>query len=328
MQRHSFSTNIAFIPWNWRRSDSEVAKLFRENPAYFSISVHGCAHTRAEFGSNSLERLYGKAKQALTRMDGHESATGVSYDKIMVFPQGVFSEAAMKVLKRTKLIAAINNDTISSDRNPRNIRIADVWDTAIMAYSSFPLFTRRYPWEGVENFAFDSLLGKPFLIVVHHDFCRNHCAQLIEFIDKANGLARPPSWRSLGEVVRGSYRQQIVSENTMRIEMYASALYLNNYSEQPREFLIHRRECDPVSIKEVVAGNEKISWTATGAAIRFAVELGAGESTLIRIRRHALKMESSIPEKFTDSARIMLRRHFCELRDNYLHRLSTSSNGN
>ena len=32
MKRHNFSTNIAFIPWNWRRSSPEVVRLFRENP--------------------------------------------------------------------------------------------------------------------------------------------------------------------------------------------------------------------------------------------------------------------------------------------------------
>ncbi|PYL49299.1 MAG: hypothetical protein DMF40_02565 [Verrucomicrobia bacterium] len=55
MRRYKFSTNIAFIPWNWRRSDSSVTRLFRENPEYYSISVHGCAHTQAEFGSDDSD---------------------------------------------------------------------------------------------------------------------------------------------------------------------------------------------------------------------------------------------------------------------------------
>ena len=36
MKRHKFSTNIAFIPWNWRRSSPEVVRLFRENPESIS----------------------------------------------------------------------------------------------------------------------------------------------------------------------------------------------------------------------------------------------------------------------------------------------------
>ncbi len=95
MKRHKFSTNIAFIPWNWRRSAPEVVRLFRENPEHFSLSVHGCDHTRAEFGSPSRLRLYWKAQQALQRMNRHESITGICHDPVMVFPQGIFSEAAM-----------------------------------------------------------------------------------------------------------------------------------------------------------------------------------------------------------------------------------------
>ena len=60
MKQHKFSTNIAFIPWNWRRSAPEVVRLFKENPESYSVSVHGCDHTRAEFGSPSQQRLYWK----------------------------------------------------------------------------------------------------------------------------------------------------------------------------------------------------------------------------------------------------------------------------
>src|SRR5262249_36121621 len=38
MQQHGFSTNIAFIPWNWRRSSVETVQLFRENIDRFSVS--------------------------------------------------------------------------------------------------------------------------------------------------------------------------------------------------------------------------------------------------------------------------------------------------
>ena len=207
MKRHKFSTNIAFIPWNWRRSAPEVVRLFRENPEHFSLSVHGCDHTRAEFGSSSQQRLYWKARQALERMDRHEAITGISHDPVMVFPQGIFSEAAMSALKRTNLIASVNNDIISADPHPRAITISDVWDIAVMCYT-FPLFTRRYPWEGIENFAFDALLGKPAIAVIHHDYCSDHCARLVNFIEQLNALPCAPTWRNLGEVVRRSCRQR------------------------------------------------------------------------------------------------------------------------
>ncbi|MEJ7608489.1 MAG: hypothetical protein WKF37_20020, partial [Bryobacteraceae bacterium] len=210
-KRHRFSANIAFIPWNWRRSAPEVIQLFRQNSDQLSISVHGCDHVRAEFGSSDEQRLRAKTEQALERMEQHESATGLRHERVMVFPQGVFSEAAMSAIKRTELIAAVNNDTISADPSPRPITIADVWDIAVMKYSDFSLFTRRYPWEGVENFAFDILLGKPAISIIHHDYCSDHCQRLVRFVDRLNAVKCQLTWRSLGEVVRRSCRLREVS---------------------------------------------------------------------------------------------------------------------
>src|SRR5207237_7515964 len=132
MKRHNFTTNIAFIPWNWRRSTPEIVRLFRENADNYSLSVHGYDHTRAEFGSSDQRRLYWKAQQALERMNRHESMTGIRHDRVMVFPHGIFSEAAMSALKHSGLIAAVNSDVISSDSQPRVVTISELWDIAVM----------------------------------------------------------------------------------------------------------------------------------------------------------------------------------------------------
>ena len=317
MKRHNFSTNVAFIPWNWRRSAPEVVRLFRENPEHFSLSVHGCDHTRAEFGSSSQQRLYWKAQQALERMNRHESITGVSHDRVMVFPQGIFSEAAMSALKRTDLIASINNDIISADRHPRAIRISDVWDIAVMGYT-FPLFTRRYPWEGIENFAFDALLGKPAIAVIHHDYCSDHCAKLVKFIEQLNALPSAPTWRNLGELVRRSYRQREVSPRAMEVEMYGTELRIENLSGQSKRFLIRRRESEPSAIQRIGADGQEITWRQTNGRVDFEIELNPGENQVIKIKFHDLtgreRNGDSLPYRF----KTMLRRYLCEMRDNYV----------
>ena len=99
MQQHGFSTNIAFIPWNWRRSSAETVQLFRENTDRYSVSVHGCDHNSAEFGSSSEEDLHARAREAVQRMERHRAYTGLGYDPVMVFPQGVFSRTAVSGLK-------------------------------------------------------------------------------------------------------------------------------------------------------------------------------------------------------------------------------------
>ena len=317
MKRHNFSTNVAFIPWNWRRSASEVVRLFRENPEHFSLSVHGCDHTRAEFGSSSQQRLYWKAQQALERMNRHESITGISHDRVMVFPQGIFSEAAMSALKRTDLIASVNNDIISADRHPRAIRISDVWDIAVMGYT-FPLFTRRYPWEGIENFAFDALLGKPAIAVIHHDYCSDHCARLVKFIEQLNALPSAPTWRNLGEVVRRSYRQREVSPGAMEVEMYGTEVRIENLSGQSKHFFIRRRESEPSAIQRIGTDGREITWRQIDGRIDFEIELNPGENQVIKIKFHDLTGKERNGDSLPYKLKTMLRRYLCEMRDNYV----------
>ena len=317
MKRQNFSTNIAFIPWNWRRSVPEVVRLFRENPEHFSLSVHGCDHTRAEFGSPSQQRLYWKARQALERMNRHQAITGISHDPVMVFPQGVFSEAAMSALKRTNLIASVNNDITSVDPQPRAITISDVWDIAVMRYT-FPLFTRRYPWEGIENFAFDALLGKPAIAVIHHDYCRDHCARLVNFVQQVNALQCAPTWRNLGDVVRRSCRQREDSAGVTEVEMYGTELRIENRSGQPKRFSIRRRECEPSAIQRVCTDAQEIAWRQVDGRINFEIDLNPSESRVIKIKFHDFvgkeRNEDNLPYRF----KTMLRRYLCELRDNYV----------
>jgi len=317
MKRHNFSTNIAFIPWNWTRSVPGVVRLFRENPEHFSLSVHGCDHTRAEFGSPSQQRHYWKARQALDRMDRHKAATGISHDPVMVFPQGIFSEAAMSALKRTNLIASVNSDIISADPHPRAIRISDVWDIAVMRYP-FPLFTRRYPWEGIENFAFDALLGKPAIAIIHHDYCSDHCARLVNFVQQVNALQCAPTWRNLGDVVRLSCRQRLDSTGAVEVEMYGTELRIENRSDQPKRFLIRRRESETSAIQQICADDQEVVWKQVDECINFEIDLNAGENGVIKIKFHDLagkeRNEDNLPYRF----KTMLRRYLCEMRDNYV----------
>jgi hypothetical protein len=318
MKRHKFSTNIAFIPWNWRRSTPKVVRLFRENPQNYSVSVHGCDHTRAEFGGLDRQRLYWKAKQALERMNRHECITGIRHDRVMVFPQGIFSEAAMSALKHTDLIAAVNNDVICTEPHPRPITVSDVWDIAVMRYSNFPIFTRRYPWEGSENFAFDALLGKPIIIIIHHDYCSDHCRRLVDFVDRLNALKCRLTWRSLGEVVSRSCRQREPSPDAVEVEMYGTELHVENRSEQAKCFLIRRRDADPSAIREIRDGSGPIGWNFVNGHINFETEVNPGEGKTVSMKFHDLAGKGCNGDNLPYRFRTMLRRYLCEVRDNYI----------
>lgn len=319
MQQHSFSANVAFIPWNSRRSAPETVKLFKDNPDCYSISVHGCDHGRAEFGIADPLHLYAKGKQALERMTEHEFTTGLACDPVMVFPQGVFSRVAPTALKRAGFIAAANNDTIDSGPNPTATRVSDFWDIAVMKYDDFPIFTRRYPWEGIENFAFDILLGKPAIAVIHHDYCGDGYKRLADFIDRLNLLNCPIMWRNLGEVAKRSYRQKAISLDSREVEMYASELCLENRSERPIRYLIQKRESTPSLIKEIRTDSGRILWSENGSGVSFEVQVNAGETIMASISFNDPSTNGRHGESLPYKARMSARRCLSELRDNYWH---------
>ena len=55
MKAHDFFTEIAFIPWNYKRSDPKTIRLFAENRDYYAICVHGCNHLGNEFGGGATK---------------------------------------------------------------------------------------------------------------------------------------------------------------------------------------------------------------------------------------------------------------------------------
>ena len=81
MEKHNFHTTIAFIPWNYDRSEAQTVALFRSHPERFSICVHGDNHDHKEFddfGSKPLILQIAAIKQSLARMDKFQSLTGNS----------------------------------------------------------------------------------------------------------------------------------------------------------------------------------------------------------------------------------------------------------
>jgi hypothetical protein len=317
MRQHGFTTNIAFIPWNWRRTSSAAADFFKNESTHFSISIHGCDHTAGEFGATSTKVLHSTARLAQSRMQNHQARTGIQHDPIMVFPQGVFSSACPDVLKQNGFLAAVNTEIVPVDSNNARTRIRDVWDVAILTYGSFPIFTRRYPSHGLENFAFDLLLGKPCLIVTHQDFFKDAGAGLIELIDNLASLRCSLNWRPLGEVIRRACRRRATGTGMEEVEMYGSELLIGNSSEQPTEGTVRKRKGQHDQVSDVLCEGKPITWETEGEHLVFRQRIDARSEKYCQVvyqRQAPPKMERrSVGFELSVAARRVLS----EFRDNY-----------
>ena len=318
MRRHGFTTNIAFIPWNWRRTSPAAGKFFRDESGVFSVSIHGCDHTAAEFGATSAAVLHARAQLARSRMRSHEARTGIQHDSIMVFPQGAFSSVSPEVLKHNGFLAAVNTEIVPVDSQNARTRIRDVWDVALMTYGSFPIFTRRYAFHGLENFAFDLLLGKPCLIVAHHDSFKDGGAALIELVEKIRRLNRCPRWRPLGQVIRRACRRRSSGAGAEEVEMYGNELLIDNPTDQSIEVRIRKKRSQDDLISEILSDETPVSWTTEGEHFVFGDRIRSHSEKCFRVvypeKAHAGKVRRSLRFELT----VAMRRILSEFRDDHL----------
>lgn len=185
MKRHRFFTQIAFIPWNYRRTDPQTARLLVDNPDYYSLCVHGCNHTAGEFDTRDYPRLRSLIALAQWRMDQHAQTTGVQYDPVFVFPQGRFTTTAMQALKDWGYSAVVNTTLGATDQPGADLSCERLPFTR--AYADLPLFTRRYP-EPLSGFDDDIASGRPVIVVGHHTLFRDGYGLITDLVDRLNAL--------------------------------------------------------------------------------------------------------------------------------------------
>ncbi|MGH9240961.1 MAG: hypothetical protein ACRD3G_23210 [Vicinamibacterales bacterium] len=318
MRERRFTTNIAFIPWNWRRTSQRASAFFRGESDLFSVSIHGCDHVAAEFGTTSLDVLGRRARLAQSRMQRHRARTRIAHDPVMVFPQGVFSAECPAVLKHNEFIAAVNTEISPVGAAAAHTRLRDVWDVAILRYGSFAIYTRRYERHGLENFAFDLLLGKPCFIVAHHDEFRDGARTLLSLIDRLQTLPCTLTWRSPADIVRRACR--VRDGEDLQARMYGSQLLLTNPGTRPSVYHVHKLERQPASVSAVTVDGHDIAWSVAGEDIAFPCVVPARGEILVHVRyRDERSQQTSDSVKYQLS--VAARRVLSEFRDEYVRKL-------
>jgi hypothetical protein len=320
MEKHNFSTTVAFIPWNCRRTNSRTVDLFQQRPDRLSICVHGSDHTGGELAIRSTPRLNCIIKTAEQRMKLLHQRTALDHSRVMVFPQGAFSPETGRALKLNGFLAAVNTEVAPCNGAKNETTIADLWDVAIMKYGTFPIYTRRYLNHGIENMAFDGLLGKPCFLVAHHDVFREHGRDLVEFIAQLNALKWNLRWRPLGEAIRYSYKAQHQGDASSVVQMFAEQLILENSSGEPRDILFVKEESDGDCVRAVTVNQTPVAFRYEGNYLAWDAKLRPRELADVRIAYSNNLDLVPTNNKLGYRTKAALRRYLSEVRDNYLSR--------
>lgn len=317
LSRQQFSASIAFIPWNYRRSSREVTELFSSNTESAFLCVHGCDHTGAEFEARDTELLRGKAQLSLDRMRKHQQLSGIPFDEIMVFPQGLFSAEAIPALKAAGYLAAVNTE-LSPSTMSQSLSIRDLLDVAVTRFADFPLFGRRYP-NDLAEFAFDLFVGKPVLAVEHHGYFKGGYDALETFIKRLNALDRRIEWKNLDTICSHACLRKTSANGDVYVRFYTHRFSLKNTSEHEERYVLCRRRVPGDTLPRVNVDGRQWSSEQEGDNLKICLSLRPGQTADIEILSER-SPSGGLPWKptKTHNLSVWLRRVLCEVRDNYV----------
>ncbi len=319
MDVSGFHTSIAFIPYNYRRNSSDVARMFRENSNRYSLCFHGNDHTSAEFAEKDLKHLNSLLIVAMKRMVKHQEFSRIRCDKVMVFPQGKFSVSAMKALRANNFLAAVNTEHLPLGEKFSALRIVDMIQPAVMKYGGLPLFLRKYVDDLTSpDIAFNLLFGKPVLIVEHHAVFKDF-KRIAELVSRINSIDSKIEWTNLQATVEDSMLQRFTSPDDCHVLAYSPSGRIENRSDIARHYSVVQKNSTHEPIEHLLLDGKPWPWTLVdGDHIHFSFDLGPQ-----RFAEFAIVSRNDIglahpPKGFQYMLKTFMRRRLSEIRDNHL----------
>jgi hypothetical protein len=315
---HNFHTTIAFIPWNFDRSQHEMVALFRAHPERLSIAIHGNNHVHQEFGpigTHPLQKQVDDMKQALARMEKFSELTKIPYDPVMVFPHSIAPQATFAELKRYNYLATANSLNVPSDATtPTGPDFA--LRTATLDFAKFPSL-RRYSAETdipIAQLAIDAFLGNPMLFYAHESFFAPGIDAFDKTADTVNKLQPATQWQSLGYIAHHLYLEKLRDDGNYDIRSFSSSIQIVNHYQRDAAFFIEKDE-DPVQSLTVLVDGHPHSVERSGSRLNLQLQIPAGATSELTIK-YANDMNLARTDIAKNSFRINAIRLLSDFRDN------------
>ena len=324
MEKHNFHTTIAFIPWNFDRSEADVVDLLRAHPERYSISIHGNNHAHREFGDyrdSPLQEQVANLKQAVDRMEKFRDLTGISYDRVMIFPHSVAPEATFTALKQLDFLGTANSLNVpAGSAFPADPTFLLRPFTA--NYGNF-LSLFRYSAEGRVSrteIAIQCFLGNPLLFYGHEKLFDNGIGEFNEFADLVNQIQPDTQWRSLGEIVRHLYLVRRRDDGEFDVRMFSSQMTLGNPTSSDTVFHVELEEDNPAALPSLAVDGSPAPLVRSGTKLTFRLVVPRGQTMNVRLRYHNENVASADLGRFSLHAAAL--RRISDFRDLYLSRFS------
>ncbi|MGB6024266.1 MAG: hypothetical protein WBG40_03580, partial [Candidatus Sulfotelmatobacter sp.] len=318
MEKHDFHTTIAFIPWNYDRSEAEAVELFRNHPERFSVCVHGDNHDHKEFDdlkSKPLGLQIAALKQSLARMEKFQTLTGIPYDNVFVFPHNIGSESILEELKTYNFIGTVNSLNVPIDR-PRPSDPLFALRPVTLSFGDFPSISRySATMPSPSNFiGINEFLDNPLFLYSHQDFFARGADAFDGVADEVNKLEPDIRWSSVGDIVKHLYLVRLRDDSNYDVLAFSSSVQLTNTFRRDLVFYIQKQESGSPDVASVSVDGRQLPFQLRGGYLELSLPIPAGKARNVVIcYKNDLDLASISTSK--DSLRVYVLRELSDFRD-------------
>ena len=304
---------MAFIPWNYRRSDRQIAEAVTANQ-HIHLCIHGNDPTHGEFGSTNRDVLRRKIVTALSRMDHLRDFNSVNYQNIMVFPQGIFSHEALLALHDLGVTAAVTADICPVQA--ASVPVAALLSPTISWSSPFPLFRRYCPEQVADcELLINCHLGMPMLFVVHHAYFERAPDCLRDLKRRVSALDAAITWRPLEEIIEAHSATRRV-DGHCEVRALADRAEIHLQGLAAGQCMITRRVDRAKRVSCVTVAGSPVEYHQEDDLVTASCKL-AGRTVTFRIEYEAVPItQTRVGMKAR--GRVLARRLLCDFRDNII----------
>ena len=315
-----YHVTLAFIPWNHSRSRAMQTRMFLDHSDCFSICAHGCDHTKKEFGSTDYEDLLSRNFVARQRMELHRERTQMVCEPLMVCPQELYSLEAMRAFADSRQFIGV----VCTACMPRNLSApsmcgADLLLPAQDSFFGFPVFKRHY-WTDISIFAMALFLGKPAILVEHHEFFRDGTYGTEAFASALLKLRPDMKWMSLAETVSRTYQRRKMAEGRYEVRFFTDAFKLEHDGEKAAQYRLVRRIPATTIVQRVSVNGVEIPFIRESGLIAFEISADQPQILAIQIEVIPIRPTKAYAPGLKYQASVALRRGLSEFRDNVIAR--------
>ena len=294
MGKHNFHTTLAFIPWNFDRSEPKAIAIIGKHPDRYSICIHGDNHDHEEFflpdGDGRFKALpdaeqAARVKQAVARMERFRILTGIPYDRFMIFPHEMFPAVTLRFMKSYNYVGMANATlTPLEGQQPDDARF--FLNATTTSFENFPS-TRRYSAERLnapENLiAVAAFLEHPLLFYAHHAYFANGAKAFNSTAEFINRIDPAVNWTGLGNIAQRLYKIRRRPDNDFDLWTMTADLRLRNASIREETYHVIKDENFADPIRQVSVNGQPITYNRRGNTLTLVLKVPAGQERHVQI---------------------------------------------